>query len=74
MEYSVILFYSNNFAIWTSKLMERNHFECKVIPVPRSLSSDCGYCVRIKTDDLDQIMPLIEEQGIEFDRVDKYTP
>ncbi|QBF82645.1 DUF3343 domain-containing protein [Shewanella maritima] len=66
--YSVALFFSNNYAIWTSKLLARNQIECKVIPVPRHLSSDCGYCVRLATDQLKLAIKLLDKQQIEYDR------
>lgn len=72
LEYSVVLFFSNNYAIWTSKLMDRNHVQYKVIPVPRSLSSDCGYCVRILTKDLSVVKGLVEEHQIEYDRFESF--
>lgn len=71
-DYSVVLFHSNNYAIWTSKLLERNRVECKVIPVPRSLSSDCGYCVRILGNDQCVVKALIEDHEIEYDRIESF--
>lgn len=69
-KYSAILFHSNNYAIWTKKLLKNAKIEHKMISVPRHLSSDCGYCVRILTDDIDKIIPVLKEKGIGYDRIE----
>ena len=71
IEYSVILFFSNSYSIWTSKELKKRSIDHKMIPVPRHLSSDCGYCVRIKKDDTEIIQSVMTEKGIEFDKIVK---
>lgn len=68
--YSVILFHSNNYSVWASNVLGKNGYAHKMIPVPRQLSSDCGYCVRIDSGDRDAVRRLLEETGVEFDRVE----
>jgi len=68
-EYSVILFYSNSNSIWTSKELKKRGIDHKMVPVPRHLSSDCGYCVRIKKDETELIQSVLIEKGIEFDKI-----
>ena len=69
--YAVILFFSNNYAIWTSRVLKKEGVIYKMIPVPRQLSSDCGYCVRIQNKDKPAIMSLLTAKGIEFDRIEE---
>lgn len=45
--YTVILVPSTSHAIRAEKILREAGVECKLIPVPRHLSSDCGVCVRI---------------------------
>jgi hypothetical protein len=66
---AIILFHSTNYAIWTQDLLKENNITCKMIPVPRNLSSDCGYCVRISPDDLEVSEKLLKENDVEYDRV-----
>ena len=66
---AIILFHSTNYAIWTQDLLKENNITCKMIPVPRDLSSDCGYCVRISPDDLEVSEKLLKENNVEYDRV-----
>lgn len=72
-EYLVVLFYSNNYAIWTAKVLAAGGIESKVIPVPRALSSDCGYCVRFRACDRDEVIAQVEAQEIEYDRVEPFV-
>lgn len=45
--YAVILVYSTNHAMRIEKLLAEQGVACKMIPVPRQISSDCGVCIRI---------------------------
>jgi len=72
--HSVILFHSTNHAIWTSKVLKKEGIEGKMISVPRHLSSDCGYCVRIRTSDAPRALRLMEGATIEYDRVEALIP
>jgi len=69
-DFSVILFHSNNYSIWASSVLGKKGYVHKMVPVPRQLSSDCGYCVRINRDDTDAVRLLLEETGIEFDSIE----
>jgi len=69
-EYSVILFHSNNHSIRMSNILKKKGIDHKMIPVPRHLSSDCGYCVRIKTSDREIVIKIIEENSVEFDSIE----
>lgn len=67
--YHVILFHSTNHAMWTMKSLKKKDITCRMINVPRHLSSDCGYCVRILSDDLEKVKTLIVETGIEYSEI-----
>jgi len=69
-QYSVILFFSNNYAMWASNTLKKKGYEHRLVPVPRHLSSDCGYCVRINFSDSEAVEKLMVETGIEFDRIE----
>ena len=68
MEYSVLLFHSTNHAIWAERILKRNGIKRKMIPVPRNLSSDCGYCVKFSSSDLERVKQLVSERAVEYDR------
>jgi hypothetical protein len=44
--WEVALFLSVHHALRAEKLLKNADIPCKLIPVPRHLSSDCGVCLR----------------------------
>jgi hypothetical protein len=71
-DYSVILFPSGTQSIWTSRLLKKAGIERKLVPIPRALSSDCGYCVRIRTVDIQSAKDVLIKAGIEFTRIEEW--
>ncbi|MDD3044177.1 MAG: DUF3343 domain-containing protein [Candidatus Delongbacteria bacterium] len=68
---SVILFHSSNYAMWAADALKKAKIGHKLVPVPRELSSDCGYCVRFDTLSAGQVSALMEKENIEFDRIEQ---
>ena len=67
--YAVVLVYSTGHALKAEKAIKAQGFECKLIPVPRHLSSDCGVCVRILAEAVDEVTALLDTKQIEFDAI-----
>lgn len=64
----IATFYSHFGAISFKKMCDRNQASAKIMPVPRSLSSSCGTCVKFedekmvfqeKSEELEQIVEII---------------
>ncbi len=51
--YASILVYSTSHAMRIEKLLAERGIACKMIPVPRQISSDCGVCIRILRGDIE---------------------
>jgi hypothetical protein len=69
MNWCVILFPSSSYAIYGQKTLKRQSIQTKLIPVPRLLSSSCGVCIRINTDNKQQSEKALIEKGILFERI-----
>ncbi|MFH2039359.1 MAG: DUF3343 domain-containing protein [Chloroflexota bacterium] len=63
-EFAAILVDSTSHALRIEKLLVSKGMACKLIPVPRHLSSDCGVCVRILNSDMETIKTLFIEHHI----------
>jgi hypothetical protein len=65
--YAVILVYSTSYALRAEKVLKQVGISCKLIPVPRRLSSDCGVCVQIERADQETVLQALEaaQVGIE---------
>jgi hypothetical protein len=57
---SVVLFESVSHALRAEKIVKTAQIPCKLIPVPRHLSSDCGVCLRFSTDAKEQIENILQ--------------
>lgn len=62
---SVVLVYSTSHAIRLESLLRAKQTSCKLIPVPRHLSSDCGVCLRFDDGDRDVVDQALEQAGLE---------
>lgn len=45
-EFHVALFTSVSHALMAEKILKKAGIPCRLIPVPRHISSDCGVCLR----------------------------
>lgn len=63
---SVVLVYSTSHAIRLESLLKGVQTSCKLIPVPRHLSSDCGVCVRFDDEDRSAIEEVLRKCGLEI--------
>lgn len=61
----VLLVYSTSHALRIEKMLKEEGIGCKLVPVPRHLSSDCGICVRFREEDREQVRNIVEATGIE---------
>lgn len=63
---AVILVYSTSYALRAEKFLKINGIFCKLIPVPRHLSSDCGVCVSIASCDKEAARQILKTANLEF--------
>ena len=66
---AVILVYSTSHALRAEKLLRKAGIRCKLIPVPRHLSSDCGVCIRIARDDREGALAALQRAALEIEGV-----
>ena len=58
--FSVILLPSTSHAM---------HIGCKMIPVPRHISSDCGVCIRIARQDSTAARAVLDSAAVEWESI-----
>ncbi len=68
-KYTVILVYSTSHALRAEKVLAEAGIPCKLIPVPRHLSSDCGVCIRIERADQGAALQALEAARVKIERV-----
>ena len=65
VSYAVILVHSTSHAMRIEKLLAEREIACKMIPVPRQISSDCGVCIRILRDQVEIARQTVQDARIE---------
>jgi hypothetical protein len=67
--YSVILVYGTSHAIRAEHLLNQAGIGCKMIPVPRHLSSNCGVCVRIERTDVERARQVLQHSNLDIEGI-----
>jgi bacterioferritin-associated ferredoxin len=67
MGYAVILLPSTSHAMHAEAALKRAGIGCKMIPVPRHISSDCGVCIRIAREDREAARAALAAAGIAWE-------
>lgn len=62
---AVILFYTSNHAFRAEKLLHAQSYPCRLIPVPRHLSSECGVCLRVDAEQQEAVLVLLRGSKVE---------
>jgi len=65
--YAVILVHSTSHAVRAEKVLNQAGIACKLIPVPRQISSDCGVCVRVLQADAESAPQALAQAGVEIE-------
>ena len=65
-QYAVIIVQSTSHAIRMEKLLQAREMTCKLIPVPRQISSDCGVCIRILRQDIKAARQAVQGAQMEI--------
>lgn len=64
--YTVILLLSAHHAVRVESLLLRAGIACKLIPVPRQISSECGVCLRVATCTRERVVSYLTSLGVKI--------
>lgn len=67
--HSYVLFFTSNHAFRAEKLLRQREIPCKLVPVPRHFSSECGVCLRIDPAFGAEVSQLLAANHVEIDAV-----
>ncbi len=65
----VIILFSIHFVLKAEKLLLENNISIDVIPVPRSISSDCGMAIKYSCEETEQVQDLLNRERINIARI-----
>ncbi len=63
--WGVLLFPSVHHAMRAESLVRKTGIACKLIPIPRQLSSDCGIALRFSWDEREKVLAVLDAAGLE---------
>lgn len=67
--HAYVLFFTSNHAFRAEKLLMRDRIPCKLVPVPRQFSSECGVCLRIDLAQADEVKERLGAALVEIDSI-----
>lgn len=70
-DYRFILFQSSTQQMRMENILNDNGIAYKTMPILRSLSSECGTCIRISTDDEEEVEDLMLVYNVVYNGIEK---
>jgi len=67
--YGVALFHTSSAVLRAEKILLREGFTIKLIPVPRHLSSDCGIALRFDKSAETRVREILEAAGVAINSI-----
>lgn len=65
MKTLLLLFKSTRAVIRAEKLFRQHHIPCRVIPVPREISSECGMSLQIRKEYESEALSILGDAGLQ---------
>jgi hypothetical protein len=66
MKRHLVLFQNTRAVITAEKISKKNGITCTILPVPRSISTECGMAIEYQPEDRESIEMVFVEAGMEF--------
>lgn len=67
----LITFHSVSSALYLRTLLEKRSVVCRIVPVPRELSSSCGYAAEVRDGDPGMLCGLLDSYEMEWEALYK---
>lgn len=68
-QYNYMTFKSVSYAMKVEAALKKHNIKFKIIPVPRSISSSCGLCVRFCKEDLELLKTIIASDSLVYEHI-----
>lgn len=61
---TLLVFESTYAVISAERILMDNHLQCEIIPVPRTISADCGMAIVVEKKEIDMAVKALKAQNI----------
>lgn len=68
-EFNYMTFKSVSYAMKVETALKKYDFSYKIIPVPRSISSSCGLCIRFYKEDMEKLITIINNNNLQYENI-----
>lgn len=65
----ILLVHTSGHAFSIEKALKKRGISCRLTPIPRKVSSDCGICLRFDPDALETVQSFIETLPFEIQEI-----
>ena len=65
-EEMILLVHTSGHAFSIEKALKKRGISCRLTPIPRKVSSDCGICVRFATSEIENVKSFVESLPFEI--------
>lgn len=62
-------FKSVSYAMKVDATLKKYDIHFRIIPVPRSISSSCGLCIRFYTEDMEKLITIIHKNNLQYENI-----
>lgn len=67
-----MIFKSMTHVLAAERAARKSGISCRMVPIPRNLSTDCGMCISVKAENGQAFLSVVEEKGLTPERVEEH--
>ncbi|MCK5035721.1 MAG: DUF3343 domain-containing protein [Candidatus Sabulitectum sp.] len=71
-DYLYMIFQSMTHVLTAERAARKGGIACRMVPIPRNVSTDCGMCISVKVEDGRSFLSAVKEKGITPERVEEH--
>lgn len=68
-----MIFKSMTHVLTAERAARKQGIACRMVPIPRNLSTDCGMCISVRAEDSEAFLEIIEKKGLSPERVEEHS-
>ncbi len=67
-----MIFKSMTHVLSAERTARKSGIFCRMVPIPREISTDCGMCISVKTADGPAFLDVVKKKGLEPEKVEEH--
>ncbi len=67
-----MIFKSMTHVLSAERAARKERISCRMVPIPRNLSTDCGMCISLKAENGEAFLDAIKKVGLTPERIEEH--